>query len=416
MTSARGGLERNLSLSSVSMAELEPASLREGSGHGGTSALNLRHARTSPGRHDRTPGLRDSERLKPAALVLQPGPPTAGRTHRRVIIRLSDHSSSESSGQPASARLHKSPETCRVLVPTAPGKEPKWEPDRGLAGNQSSLMLPTPPLGGLMWGGKSGFLKAGEGAAGNWGPPRVLPLHRVWDAQLHIELRVQHRPRVRQPRPPALPERDGRASGWAAAADPQPSSIACSCDRGALSRELEALGRTRRPRHPRYPRHLRPDPPQPPRDPAISASARLTLAQQCGQHQAQRPVPRRPPRGRALGAHRGRCHATHRQPGPRAGCPMPGAAPGSAPAPAAALALVRTTFLRLQPRSCGSRPRARPLRVRPLHPPDPPTSGPARGRMEGGCSSCREAPGRAGLGTQGGDQTTRGLGILSSRR
>lgn len=63
-------------------------------------------------------------------------------------------------------------------------------------------MLPTPPLGGLMWGGKSGFLKAGEGAAGNWGPPRVLPLHRVWGAQLHIELRVQLRPRVRQPRPP----------------------------------------------------------------------------------------------------------------------------------------------------------------------------------------------------------------------
>lgn len=93
-------------------------------------------------------------------------------------------------------------------------------------------------------------------------------------------------------------------------------------------------------------------PPQPPRDPVIPDSVRLTLTQQSGQHQAQCPVPRRPPRGRALEAHRGHCHATHRQLGPRAGCPMPGAAPGSAPAPAAARALVQTTFLGLQPRSC----------------------------------------------------------------
>lgn len=105
-------------------------------------------------------------------------------------------------------------------------------------------------------------------------------------------------------------------------------------------------------RYPRYPLQPRLGSPAARRDPAIPASALLTLAHQRSQHQAQHPVPRRPPRGRALGAHRARCHATHRQPGSRAGCPIPGAALASAMAPAAAPEPVRTTFLRLQPRSC----------------------------------------------------------------
>lgn len=142
-------------------------------------------------------------------------------------------------------------------------------------------------------------------------------------------------------------------------------SIARGCGRCRLSRQQAALGGTRSSRHPRHPPHPRLRLPRSlPGDPATPARARLTLAQQRGQHQAQRPGPRRPPRGRALGAHRGRCHATDRQPRPRAGCPMPGAATGSALAPAAAREPVGTTFLRC------SRGPADPA------PPGPPTSDP----------------------------------------
>nr|XP_021506637.1 proline-rich protein 36-like [Meriones unguiculatus] len=292
-------------------------------------------------------------------------------------------SSGERSGRPASAGLHKSPETCRVLVPTAPeSKGPKWEPRGGAAGNQSGPMLPTPPLGLKVGRKVSGFSKAGE--------TRVLPDPRSrTKSGMHSpghNSRCSPDPGVRQPRPPLSRREAAELRGGLPRRSP--SRIDCSQLRpvgpGALStrailsiRVLHSLAAFRgTPRSP-------PAPALP--WPSSAASTRLSAP-----YRAARPGAA--PSERIVAA----VTPPIASPGPTPAAPCPGPPPAALRLPPLLLNRSGQLFSGCSLGPIDPAPRVRPLQTRPLqarplHPPDPPASGPARGPMAGGCGSAATA-------------------------